>query len=413
MKGIKSDPDSYFLTNDYFTNPYPFFLAAHDEGIKIFWSKKINAWIVLSYDEVESGLASPDFNSAQRIEKAVQHFSAQEQASSHLAIDVLENWIVFQDPPNHTRLRKLVNKSFTPRTIAALRPQIEKLVDDLLVEAFVSPRESVNFVDRVSFMIPSMVICALLGIPSERQNDLRRWSDAIAGLSAAAQASEADIRSANEAVVEAEHYLLGLFDQIRSNPNETLLSKLLTPEGTGDQLSDLELVAMTVQLFFAGFETTEGLMGNLLIALLTHPQSLKELMGEPELLSGAIEECLRFDSSIIKQSRVASRDVQIGPELIRAGDYVHFMIAAANWDPRKFERPEVFDVKRTENDHLTFGHGIHFCIGAPMARLETEILFSRLLPRLSKIAINENQIQYPDLLAIRKPKALHISARQY
>jgi len=413
MQDITSNPDQYFLTAEYFANPYLFFRAAHEAGIKIFWSMKINAWIVLSYDEVGAGLASPDFNSAQRIEKAVQHFSTQEQANSHLAIDVLENWIVFQDPPNHTRLRKLVNKSFTPRTIAALRPQIEKLVDDLLKETFENPGDSVNFVDRISFMIPSMVICALLGIPLERQHDLRRWSDAIAGLSAAAQASETDIRLANEAVVEAEQYLLGLFDHIRSNPNETLLSKLLTPEGDGDQLSDLELVAMTVQLFFAGFETTEGLMGNLLLALLNHPQSLEELVDDPNLLSGAIEECLRFDSSIIKQSRVASKDVQVGPEFIKAGDYVHFMIAAANWDPKKFEKPDVFDIKRTENDHLTFGHGIHFCIGAPMARLETEILFSRLLPRLKEISILENQIQYPGLLAIRKPKALHVNAPRF
>jgi len=410
MHSIKFDPDNQFLTKEYFANPYTFFRAAHDAGIKLFWSKKINAWIVLSYDEVGAGLASSDFNSAQRIEKAVQHLSAQQQASSHLAIDVLENWIVFQDPPNHTRLRKLVNKSFTPRTIAALRPQIEKIVDELLAETFAGAHGSVNFVDNISFMIPSMVICALLGIPLERQHDLRRWSDAIAGLSAAAQASEEDIRYANSAVVEAEQYLLGLFDEIRKNPNDSLLSKLLTPEGSGDQLSDLELVAMTVQLFFAGFETTEGLMGNLLLALLSHPESLQELTANPDLLSGAIEECLRFDSSIIKQSRVASRDVQIGPELIKAGDYVHFMIAAANWDPAKFSHPETFDIRRSENDHLTFGHGIHFCIGAPMARLETEILFQALLPRLKDLTIREQEIAYPELLAIRKPKALHINA---
>ena len=410
MKGIGLEPDAHFLTKEYFTDPYTFFRAAHEAGIKLFWSKKISAWVVISYEEVKAGLASTDFNSAQRIQKAVQHFSLQEQASSHLAIDVLENWIVFQDPPNHARLRKLVNKSFTPRTIAALRPQIEKIVDELLFKTFKNPFELVNFVDQISFMIPSMVICALLGIPLERQHDLRRWSDAIAGLSAAAQASEEGIRCANKAVVEAEHYLLGLFDDIRRDPNEALLSKLLNPEGSGDQLTDLELVAMTVQLFFAGFETTEGLMGNLLLALLRHPQSLEDLVTHPELLPGAIEECLRFDSSIIKQSRVASRDVEVSTELIKAGDYVHFMIAAANWDPTKFESPEEFDIKRSENDHLTFGHGIHFCIGAPMARLETEVLFSALLSRISEFVIAESQIQYPELLAIRKPKALNITA---
>jgi cytochrome P450 len=288
--------------------------------------------------------------------------------------------------------------------VASLEPEIEKLVTDLLDKA--REKESFDLVSEFSFHLPAAVICLLLGIPLEMKADLKRWADGVAGFSANARVTSEQAAHENAMAIEAKEYLFSLFAEIRKNPGENLLSKLLLVEDEANRLTDDELVGMSIQLFFAGFETTEGLIGNMVLALARNPQEAAKLRSNPDLIENTVEEALRYDSSILKQSRVASVDTSIGGESIKKGDYIHFMIAAANRDPNRFTNPDNFDVTRSDQGHLSFGHGIHFCIGAPLARLEAKVALKQLLQRLSRFEVLTPEIKYAEIFAVRKPLEL-------
>jgi cytochrome P450 len=394
-----------FLSPDYFKDPYATYRDFHRER-PIFWHDEIKAWIISPYSEVEKGLSNSDLNAGERIASASAHLSDEEKQDFSKIISTLSNWIVFQDPPNHTRLRKLVNKSFTPRSIEAFRPKLESIVNDLISKAL--PKKEFDFVSELSFKLPALVICELLGIPEERQDDVRRWSDKHAGFSASAQVGYAAAKEANDASIEAETYLFTLFDELRRKPGENLLSKLVNMDTNEDHLSDEELAALTIQLFFAGFETTEGLIGNLMLALHNNPEEMRKLSADHSKIEATVEEALRYDSSILKQSRVASVDLEIGGNQIKKGDYCHFMIGAANHDPAHYVNPDSFLIDREDLGHSSFGHGIHFCIGAPLARLETKTLVKALLERAPGLKVVQEEIKYPQLFAVRKPLELRV-----
>lgn len=394
-----------FLSSLYFQDPY-LVLCEFLESSPVFWSDELNAWIVSPFDEVEAGLHNDKLNASERMSKAASHFSDEDREKYSVILETLSNWLVFQDPPQHTRLRKLVNKAFTPRTIAALEPKIELIVSQLLDAALV--KDEFDLVRELSFQLPAIVICELLGIPIEKAWDVKRWSDGAAGFSAAAKVSHEEAQFANETAIEASEYLLTLFAELRERPQDNLLSKLVAQGEDG--LTDTELVGLTVNLFFAGFETTEGLIGNAVLALAANPDQLAKVRSDYGLIENVIEETLRFDSSILKQSRVASEDIEISGRKVKKGDYIHFMIAAANRDSAKFNQPNTFDIFRNDQAHVSFGHGIHFCIGAPLARLEARIAIRQLLERLPILEVATLAPTYPELFAVRKPLELRVKS---
>ena len=396
-----------FLTPSYFNNPYSAYKYMH-ESAPVFWSKKVNAWIVSPFVEVEEGLHGEQLIAKGRIAAAASHFTPEEREKYPVSQWTLNRYMNFQDPPDHTRFRRLVSKSFTPRSINAFEPKIEIIVARLLDEA--TKKEIFNLVDDFSFQLPSLVICELLGMPLDRQWDLKRWADGLAGFIASAQVTSEKATLAEGVAIEAQEYLMQLFQDIRKNPGENLLSRVLTAPKGDDELTDQELVALTVNLFFAGFETTEGLISNMVRALSDNPDQLELLRNNPELIEAAVEEALRFDSSIQKQSRIAAEDMEIHGQKIAKGDYVHFMIGAANRDPLRFSNPERFDIARKDAGNVSFGHGIHFCIGAPLARLEARIAIRQLIERMTKIKVIEPLPRYAELFAVRKPLELWVTS---
>ena len=408
MQTIQSNGAENFLSPEYFQNPYPIYRELLD-STPIFWSEKARAWIVSPFNEVEEGLHLDVFTQKQRMLKASSHFTPEELAKMPHILTNLSNWVVFQDPPEHTRLRRLISKSFTPRSINALEPKIETIVSNLLDKAM--EKETFNLVDEFSFQLPAMVICELLGMPLEKQWDLKRWSDGVAGFTASARITPEQAAHAEDVAREAEEFLMGFFEQVRKTPNDGLLSRIVNSQSEEDGLTDKEIVGLTIQLFFAGFETTEGLIGNMVMTLVNHPEQLALLRSKPELMDAAVEETLRYESSILKQSRVASEDVEILGQRIKAGDYVHFMIGAANHDPARFTNPQIFDIARTDAGNVSFGHGIHFCIGAPLSRLEARIAMRQLLERMPKISIVDPKPAFPELLAVRKPLQLWVTGK--
>ena len=395
-----------FLTPSYFNNPYSAYKYMH-ESAPVFWSKKVNAWIVSPFLEVEEGLHGEQLIAKGRIAAAASHFTPEEREQYPVSQWTLNRYMNFQDPPDHTRFRRLISKSFTPRSISAMEPKIEMIVSRLLDE--VTKKERFNLVDDFSFQLPSLVICELLGMPIEKQEDLKRWADGLAGFIASAQVTTEKAKFAETVALEAQEYLKQLFEEIRKNPGENLLSRVLTAPPEDDKLTDQELAALTVNLFFAGFETTEGLISNTVRALSDNPDQLELLRNNPELIDPAVEETLRFDSSIQKQSRISGEDIDIHGQKIKKGDYVHFMIGAANRDPLRFSSPESFDITRKDAGNVSFGHGIHFCIGAPLARLEARIAIRQLIERMPRIKVIEPLPRYAELFAVRKPLELWVT----
>ncbi len=206
--------------------------------------------------------------------------------------------------------------------------------------------------------------------------------------------------------------MLELFVELRRNPNDGLLSKIVNApkDESGDGLTDIEIVGLTIQLFFAGFETTEGLIGNMVLALINNPDQELLLRSNFDLIPAAVEETLRFDTSVQKTGRIASVDLEILGKQIKKGDSVHFMIGAANRDPKKFQNPDTFDITRTDPGNVSFGHGIHFCLGAPLARLEAKIALRQLLERLPSFVLHEPKPTFPELMTFRKPLQLWLSS---
>jgi cytochrome P450 len=249
----------------------------------------------------------------------------------------------------------------------------------------------------------------MLGIPRQDHDRFKQWSGDIANFVSAGGINIEVARRAQQSVLELADYFRRIVEQRRQQPQADLISALVAAEEQGDKLSEVELFSMFVQLFFAGHETTMGLIGNGLLALFRHPDQRQKLQHEPALIVPAVEEFLRYDSSVQRQARVASQDVKLNGHLIRRGQYVLLFIAAANRDPAHFPDPDRLDITRSENRHVAFGYGIHFCIGASLARLEAQIALNTILRRMPALRLATETLEWEKLLALRKLKSLPVT----
>jgi cytochrome P450 len=330
------------------------------------------------YADVSAALRDPRF-SANR-SSAYKRFLPEGPDGKRVA-ESIEGMLAFKDPPHHTRLRALVNKAFTPRALEALRPRIAELVDQLLDRG--GRDGELHLVRDLAYPLPVTVILEMLGIPREDADALKPLSADIALFLGAMKGLKRALASTRE----LEAYMLALIAERRSRPREDMLSALVSAEVEGTRLTDAEVFHMVHLLLFAGHHTTMNLIGNGMLALLRHAGELARLRADPSLVPSAIEEMLRFDSPVQNVGRVAMEDLEIGGVKIESGQLVLLLLGAANHDPDQFAAPERLDVGRAPNKHLAFAGGPHFCLGAPLTRIEGQIVFEQLLRRFVRIEI--------------------------
>ena len=313
------------------------------------------------------------------------------------------------DPPRHTRLRLLVNKAFTPRTVEELAPFIRAFVDKALDAA--AARGRMELMADLAFPLPATVIAEMLGVPPEDRDRFKQWSDdsTAAAANLPSNLSPEVVRKSIAGMEELQNYFRGIIAQRRAEPRDDLISALVKAQEEEDRLSEQELLANSVLLLNAGHETTTNLIGNGTLALLRHPDQMRRLRDDPSLLPSGVEELLRYDSPVQFTTRILKADLELGGKVLRAGQAVLLLLGAANRDPEQFPDPDRLDVGRPDNKHLAFGHGPHFCLGAPLARLEGRILFEALLRRTPGMRLDGPPPRYRQNFNLRGLEALPVS----
>ena len=288
------------------------------------------------------------------------------------------------NPPDHTRLRSLVAKAFTPRAVFELQPRIERMVDELLQD--LEGRDRFDLIESFAFPLPVTVIAEMLGVPAEDMDRFKDWSNDLA-LTIEPILTDEQSRRIQQATDELFEYFEGIIEQRRREPRDDMMTALINAEEEGDRLTHHELLSTLMLLLVAGNETTRNLIGNGTLALLNNPDQLKRLRDNPDLLDSALNELLRYDSPVQLDGRIVREEVEIDGHRIHPGQRVICAIGAANRDPAVFAEPGVLDIGRKENSHIAFGRGIHYCLGAPLAMLEGRIAFSSLLDRFPSMKL--------------------------
>lgn len=379
-------------------------LQDHDP---IHWSPRYATWLVTRYDDVRAGLADPRL-SPRRVLPDPKNL---DPAFARVFADYrkyLDLWVVVRDPPDHTRLRGLTNKALTPSAIEALRPSVVTIVDNLLRR--LPAQGEIDLVQGFAYPLPAEVIAELIGVPRSTLDDLKRWSDAIA--SSTATAGDDLYSRAATATVEMAAYLTGVVAERRNNPGHAIIDRLIAAHEGEDRLSHDELVANLILFLFAGHETTTNLLCNGVRTLLRNPAQLADLranLSDRDLVRNTVEEILRFDGALYLSLRVAVQDFSWHGRSVKAGDRVFLYHLAANRDHRAFADPDRFDIRRPDaTRHIAFGYGIHFCLGAPLARLEMEIALPALLARYPRMTLADPGVAWKDNLVLRGPARLHL-----
>ncbi len=377
-------------------NPYPLYEQLRSED-PVLWDDFLGRWILTGYADVLACLRDPRL-SAERV-GALRTLLPQEVVEKIRPMErVFESWMLFLDPPDHTRLRGLVNKAFTPRRVEAMRSHIQQIVDELLNQVQANGRMDV--IRDLAFPLPSTVIAEMLGVPSEDREQFRRWSSDIIGISGMIIDPERAVRAQNSILALME-YFRQIVAQRRKSPRDDLISAMIAAEDQGKFFSEEELLSNCVLLLEAGHETTTNLIGNGLLALLRHPDQLRTLRENPSLIGTVIEELLRYDSPVQLTGRVATEDMEIGDKRISQGDTVILLFGAANRDPAQFPAPNIIDLNRRENRHLSFGQGIHYCLGSPLARIEGQLAITTVLRRCPGLELTEESLEWRQAASLR------------
>ncbi len=398
--------DDYLSSPEFYVDPYPVYHMLRAEA-PIFWSERWNAWVLTRYADVLAVVRDPgSFSNGLRVPVFLDQLPPSQRARFGMLEDHFAAQIPHSDPTYHTRLRTLITKAFTARMVQALQGRIQELVDELLDG--VEEKGRMDVIWDFAFPLPAAVIGEIVGMPAQDIDKYKEWSSNIMGFLGVTPPDPDYIADAQQSIVELKAYVRRQIEQRRRRPTSDLLSQLVEVEEEGDRLSEEEIYAIVAVLMSAGHETTTNTIGNGLVALLRYPDMLARLHQEPDLIESAVEEMLRYDGTTQRHMRVAAKEVELHGHQIAKHQLVFAMVGAANRDPAQFPHPDRFDIARSNNRHVTFGHGIHFCVGAPLARLETRIAINTMLRRLPRLQLATEKLEWHQHIGLRGLKSLPV-----
>ncbi len=384
-------------------DPYPTYRRLQTESPV---HQSVFGLVLSRYADCSSLLRDPRVSSDQRnADIAAVMFGGEDQPVDPAIEDARP--FLFMDPPDHTRLRGLVNKAFTPRVVERMRENVQAIVDEL-VES-VAAKGEIEVIEDLAYPLPVRVICEMLGVPAEDHAQFREWSHAVArGLDPDFVLPPEFLANRQQVFEQLQEYFGGLIAKRRADPRDDLISALIAAENEGQVLSEMELMTTCGLLLIAGHETTVNLIANGVLALVRNPEQLERLREDPSLTRTAVEEVLRFDPPVQMTARIATADIDVSGVTFKKGQLAILLLAAANRDPAQFTDPDRFDIGREDNRHLAFGMGIHFCVGAPLARVEGQIALDAFAQRFNDPQLMLETPKYKENLVLRGLESLPI-----
>jgi cytochrome P450 len=383
-------------------NPHPIFARLRAED-PVHWSDPMSGWIVTGYDDIVDGLTDSDVFSAERLTNVSKHLPEAARAPAAEILRYLNSWMVFRDPPDHTRLRRHMSAVLNLPVFETLRPAVSELTTMLLDK--LPDGDAVDLMPHFSILLPGMVVMQLMGVDRDRLLEVKRWSDDMMLFIGSARGVPDKYERARRGAVSMAALFKDLIARRRADPRDDMLSHLIASEVEGRQLDDDELVGCLMMVLNGGHETTANLINNSLLALAQNPDALAYLRANPDGMQLAVEEFLRYDSPILSIGRIVKEDIEFGGKQFTAGERVFFMLLSANRDDEVFDDPHKLDVTRNPNPHMAFGKGPHFCLGTPLARVEGQIVLSEIIRRYSQIELAEpvEDIAWINSLVTRGP----------
>jgi cytochrome P450 len=387
-------------------DPYPTYARLHEEGpLHYIEVGKWAVWSIVSHAECASIAKDPRL-SAKRAKQMLLPLPISRQSEFSELARMLGLWLIFMDPPEHTRLRKLLNKGFSAAAVEGLRPQAEAIVDQMLRP--LKHGSEVDLMREFANPMPVRIISELLGVPQALHGTFVNASRAIAVFRGNPNRTVEEARAAQDALIELTEFFRKTVAERRRNKGNDLISLLIDIEEEGEVLTEEELYAQCIALLFAGHETTRNLIGNGMYTLLQNPEQTAQLREKPELIRSAVEELLRYESPVQFTARVLKEDIEVCGQPIRRGWTVQCMLGAANRDPKQFREPNQLDLKRLNNQHLAFSAGLHFCIGAQLARLEGQIALLNLVQRFPQMKLAGPRPEWASTFGFRGLKSLPV-----
>jgi cytochrome P450 len=394
------------FTEEFLQDPYPAYHRFLEEGRIHYLDYGTGVWAVFHYAECASILKDTRLSN-KKSGAVLLPLPLERRAEFSELSRMLGLWMLLIDPPEHSRLRKLMNKGFSPAVMESLRPQIESIVDQML-EPLRHASEA-ELMHEIAHPLPVRVIAEMLGVPSTMQDQLVQWSNAIATFFGNPHRTIEQSQSAQQAVLALTAYFRDVVVERRKQRGNDLISLLLEIEEDGEVLTEEELYAQCVMLLFGGHETTRNLIGNGMHALLQYPEELSKLREQPEMIRTALEELLRYVSPVQYASRIVKEELEIGGVSLRRGDIILVMLGAANRDPQQFKDPDHLNLARLNNAHLAFGAGGHFCIGNQLARLEGQVAILRMVQQFPRMRLTEQKPEWAPNFILRGLKVLPVS----